>query len=255
MLLTLDNLRPLRIARTLKRQHLAALADMTVERLTKIEQRELEPWFDETILLARGVGAAGILPLLPSGDLTLSEMAGGETPHDLELWRSGRRAPLSLALRITLRFGLTDPMQLHVSPIQRQIWQMIESGDRSVEAPGWCPWCGVDRLADATGARKPHLPTCLPNNLWAPNDIPTSVEPLKPMVKRAYQQSGKIAYGLKALRIARGLSQVQAAAGAGVVPNHYARIERGELKLMLKTANTLAAFYGVDRETLYIHPQ
>lgn len=255
-MLTLANLRKLRLASSTTRIEIARIMGFRRDRLRNLELGHKEPWFDEAVRLARTFNLSGILPMIAvDRELTSRSLLGtlvdDPLPHDLELWRSGRRAPLSLALRIAWAFGLDDPLELDVGPLERQIWDMLESGDRHVEAPGWCPWCGVDRFPDAdTGERAPHLDTCLPNNLWSPRDRVTEIAPLQPMVRRK-RETGVIARGLKPPRRSARMTQVQVARALNLSPDYYAHIERGETPLTRDHAVRLAGMWGVTMESLY----
>jgi transcriptional regulator with XRE-family HTH domain len=50
---------------------------------------------------------------------------------------------------------------------------------------------------------------------------------------------------LRAARKARGLKQIEVAAKANVSPNHYARLERGEIKPKYEMIEKLAKALGV----------
>lgn len=251
-MLTLDNLKPTRLSKGFKRSHLADLVSLDEERLRDLELRKSEPWFDEACILARTLCIDGILPLIASDDLTLSVL---EAPRetDLATWRSGARPSLLLACRIARLFGLADPYELSVTPLQRQLWEVMQANERHPEAPGWCPWCAADIFGG-----DPHLPTCLPNNLYTPHAETVAGEqalPAPPRVRRRSQRShGMPAYGLKALREEREMFQKDAARLAGIHPNYYARIERSVVPLTVEVADALAEAWGVDRALLYARP-
>lgn len=249
-MLTLDNLKPLRLASTLKRDHLAAVTGIPADRLRELELRMCEPWFDEALQLHRALGTAGIGQLMCS-DYPNTSHDLSPLPTDEDAWRHGTRAPLSLAARIAVAFGLPDPADLAVPPVMRQLWDILACTERHPEAPGWCAWCGADILGGES-----HRPTCLPNNLLTPHslrllDTPTTLVRPKARVQR---QQGIPAYGLKALREQHELLQRDVAEAIGIHPNYYARVERASIPLSAENADALAAFYKVDRAVLYARP-
>jgi DNA-binding XRE family transcriptional regulator len=164
-------------------------------------------------------------------------------------WRCGLRLPLSAACRLTFAFGLTDPAQLHVDPLLRQLWASIEQNERHPSAAGWCPWC----VADIVGG-EPHMDTCLGNNLLhARSDpLPAATGSLPRPLKAGTRRTGSApARGLKALRTSVGLTQVEMAAIAGVVANHYARMERCIVATTLTAADRIASHFAIDVAQVY----
>ena len=249
-MLTLDNFKTLRIASTLKRAHLAALTGIDEERLRDLELRVCEPWFDEALRFHNILGTDGVGPLIhsdyPNTSLDLSLL-----PSDLDAWRNGSRAPLSLAARIAAAFGLPDPAHLAVSPLLHQLWDVLACTERHPEAPGWCAWCGSDILGGEA-----HKPTCLPHNLLTPHSlrlIETPATAVRPKA-RVQRPQGIPAYGLKALRERHELLQRDVAEVVGIHPNYYARVERASIPLSAEIADALSAFYKVDRSVLYARP-
>lgn len=248
-MLTLDLLKPARLSKDLKRAQLSTITAITEARLRELELRETEPWYDEALLLSRALCVDGIVPLITSGTLTDID-AGPPYPADLDVWRSTARLPLSVAVRVSRRFGLADPAQLHTDALTLQIWAVVGSSERhpAMQSRGFCPWCAVDTLGS------PHLPSCLPNNLWGPKsaasaaDMPAGLVRVQRGGRRA---CGIPAYGLKALRLARELRQSDVAAMAGINVNHYARIERADLNLTPQVAERLGALFKVDITLLY----
>jgi DNA-binding XRE family transcriptional regulator len=251
-MLTLDLLKPTRLSKDLRRSHLATLTSIDEGRIRSLELRQSEPWFDEAVLLSRALCVDGILPLL-SDSLTLSTL-GSPLPTDLATWRSGVRPPLSLAVRIAIRFGLPDPCLLSVTPLQRQMWDVMQAGERHPEAPGWCVWCAADIIGG-----EPHRDTCLPANLYTPPRTLRTEEGLPAAVPRprarVQRTKGIPAYGIKALREERELLQRDVAQMLGLHPNYYARIERSDVPLTVELADALSEAWGVDRAVLYARPQ
>lgn len=249
-MIVLNALKPQRIALDLKRSHLAAITTIPEDRIRELELRLAEPWFDEALHIHRALGVSGINDLFVSGYLTDCDLS--PLDDDLPAWKSGTRAPLSLALRIAARFGLSDPALLATSPLLRQLWEVLVAGERHPEAPGWCTWCGADIFSG-----EDHLPTCLPHNLLGtcpPTEASADVPRQRP-AKRAPRERGIPAYGLRALREDRELLQKDVAAVIGIHPNHYARVERADLPLTPEAAKALAEFYGVDQPVLYTRPE
>jgi transcriptional regulator with XRE-family HTH domain len=247
----LTNLRNTRLALDIKRGHIARITGIDEPRIRALELREAEPWFDEACKLARTLCCMRICDLL-GDDWREDSLITSPMPNDLEVWRSGYRAPLSLALRISALFGLDDPYHLDVTPLMQQLWSVVEASERHPEAPGWCPWCAADIIGG-----DPHLPTCLGHNLLIPHLQRTGLGDLD--LPRPYQKGqarmSAVAYGLKALRLGKELTQVQLAEQLGMGQNYYSQLERGVLPLTLKKANIIAAFYGVDRAVLYAAPE
>jgi transcriptional regulator with XRE-family HTH domain len=248
-LLTLSNLRPVRVEKGLTRPQLATLTDIDPQRLKSLELRTAEPWFDEAVVLSR-ILRTPISTLITSGSLTSSDY-GPAHERDTALWRTGARSPLSLACRVAEAFGLDDPAELTQGALARQVWEIIGANDRHPEYAGVCPWCAAD-----VGLGERHLETCLPNNLWGSalpgeDDVPAA---LKPAVKQA-RTKGIAAHNLKTHRDKAHMIQKEVADLLGINPNYYARIERGDVPLTTAHADKLAAHYGVDRAALYFAPE
>ena len=255
-MLTFCNLRPLRQRSTLTRQQLATITGIDDQRIRLLELRQIEPWFDEAVLLSRVLCLTGINPLLQSGSLTETDtIVGPPSADDRSMWKSSARKPLSLACRIAALFGLPDPISLSVGALERQIWDVLSQNERSplVDARFICPWCQADLFPSDDVLDPPHAPTCLPANLWAPHDHAAEIDPPLPQ-RRAARRAGIPAKGLKALRLARHLIQKEVAEIMGVHANHYSRLERGDVNLTLDHADVLARYYDVDREVLYAPP-
>ena len=262
----LTNFKSLRIAARITRSNLAHISGIDESRIALIEKRKQEPWYSEALRLHRVLNTAGINQLI-SADLpvlgmarddtlsdnptTLSDLGERPAPTDEEEWRYAASVPLSLAVRICIRYGLTDPAQLAIDPLTRQVWDVLKSNERGA-ARGQCPWC----LADTTSEPAAHLPTCIAHNLFAPRltgtshfdyDLRSGSRAGKPRRPR-----GVRAYGIAPLRKRAGLTQAQVADHIGVKSaNHYARIERGELSLSLERADLLGDLLGATRDEIY----
>lgn len=248
-MITLAALKHTRLTRRINRGQLSNLSGIDEPRLREIELRTCEPWFDEAVMLSRVLGTAGINPLIGLNQFALTDL-DEPLPYDERAWRHGERAPLSLAIRIAIRFGLPDPAELAVSPRIQQIWDVVSRTERFADAGGWCPWCIA-----AVGEGKPHLPTCLANNLLSPHTCgDQKIEHVLRPPRGPGRKPGMRAKGLKAPRVAAGKTQQQIADYLGMSTNHYARMERGELPLSIDKADTLAAFYNVYRASLYAEP-
>lgn len=256
--LTLDNLKPLRVARSIMRPTLAATTGIDPERLRNLELRAAEPWFDECVLLSRALCLDGILPLV-GADTIASLRLPVDLPDgfSLAMWKSGRRFPLTAAIDLARRFGLADPETLYTTPLQRQLWAVMQSTERLGDAGGTCPWCAA---AVTTG--EDHLPTCLPHNLYAvrgsdPHATDHTRE-LRPEDSRhRYRTRGQKAYGLKRLRetTVPYRRQKDLATVLKVAESYYARLERAEVNLTLEHAATLCRFYNCTSEDIYsAHP-
>lgn len=257
--LTLAEMSATRQRRTLTWAQLSKSTGLDWEHLKHLEsvdaRRPSEPWFDEAIIIARALCTAGIYPLITNGPGHLVDL-GTPLPGavDIDLFRSGMRIRLSVACRVARAFGLSDPIEL-VQPraeMVAELWRIVATGERST-APGNCPWCNEAIVGDAG-----HLPTCLPNNMWgrrgreiAPH-IKLSVPPERRGVGRG--AAFKV-WGIKAIRERLGLSQAEMAAKCGYkAPNHYARVERGEVTMNMDRASSVAVVLGVEVNDLIVRP-
>lgn len=264
ILLTLSNLRLYRMSRNITRVNISDITALPHERVKALELREAEPWFDEALLIARVLCLPGIIPLLTAGDGGPGRISSGDlrasgvdigisTEHDLAIFHSGVRIPLSLACRVAAQLGLADPADLAVTPLQRQIWSMLESSERHPEAPGFCPWCGVDRFPLEDGTVAPHAPLCLPDILYTPKELPDTITPPRAMHKGS-REPGIMAYGLKEFRLKRGLMQKDMAEAIRLSTQYYARLERADYPLTPKLGRKIAEMFGVDIRVLYARP-
>lgn len=247
----LHNLRTLRVDKGITIANLVDLTDIPVARLRNLEshdiRRRVEPWLDEAYRIARVLSPAGIGPIV--SDHLTSMPAGTDPRDDFDVWRIGARLPLSTAVRLTFRFGLDDPEELVTWPRHKQLWAVLEASERNPEASGWCPWCAADIVGG-----DPHLPTCLPHNIWgAPKTLPSTAiystpRTASPGMRR---KGGSKGAGLRVLREMMKLTQKDMATVCEIAVNHYAMMERGDRPLTYGTAEMLALKFKIDRALLY----
>lgn len=248
-MITLDQLKALRVGADLSRPQVARISDISRDRLRAIELRQVEPWLHEAFILSRILNVDGVYPLIASDKLTTPSkpLPGGVA---LEAWRSGANIPLGMAIELTHLFDLSDPAQLITLPRREhalhQLWAILGSGER---ADGLCPWC---RAATSRGA--PHLATCIPDLLLS---APTG----KPMPNTIYMRPATVgrhrsipARGLVALRERAGLQQRQVAEALNMNVAYLSKLELAKLPLSRAKATLLSAFYKVPFETLYAPP-
>lgn len=231
---------------------IARLVPIDVERISdlisKDYRRQPEPWLWEAYMLTRVLGCDGICTILGVPDLSafdLTEDARG----DLNIWRTGCDLPLSTAIRLTKRFGLTDPYDLYElirlrsrNPIVTGLWNMAPTAGGCA-----CP------VGDAG-----HLPDCLPNLLWGPRDadvVATIVSAPRPRDPGKRQQGGgKIAPGLKQLRASLGVTQQHMADNIGCSLAHYCKIENLNATLTPENAQVLSRKFGWTAVDLFTAP-
>lgn len=224
-------------------------------RLDKIvyPTKNTEPWFDEAVLLHRALCTAGILPLIGAPSLEAVTGLPIPLPNDLDYLRADVRLPLGLACNIALQLGLTDPVELIVTPLQRQIWSVVSSGERihPLSRHGRCPWCASE-IVDGAG----HLSTCLAENLLGDRGLHVT-GPLGslPRPPRRNEGGGSLpAKGLKSIRERMSYTQAQMAALLGTQPNAYAQLERCERPLTLRMAKRFAQASRIDMALFYAEP-
>ncbi len=249
-MITITALKTCRINVGLTRHGLSRIVDIKTDRLRDLELGLAEPWLDEATRLQRCLCLPSIDYLI-GFDWRTDPALTSPIPSDVDTWRSGFRIPLSLAARVAHLFGLPEIADLVVSPLIRQIWDVVAASERHPEAPGWCPWCAADIIGGDN-----HLPTCLGHNLLQPHragDALPETDLPRPWRKGVNRQSAP-AYGLKALREATGLTQAALAEKLGMNPGYYAQLERQAIPLTLAKANILAEHYGVERAVLYARP-
>lgn len=258
----LNLLGTVRVAKSMTRPILAAVTGIDPDYLTSIDQRKSEPYFHEAVLIARALCVDGLLPLITLGKLTDCDMDGRPScdlgvplPSDMAMLRGGIPMPLSLACRITVQLGLSDPVEL-AQPrpeTMQQIWSIVASGERlwGIGGQAGCPWCREPVSAGAA-----HLPTCLPHNLYgargrhlvAPGIITAPPLPMRPGKGR---RASDFARNLRTLRERSGESAKDLSYRVGMLATYYSRIERLRLPLTLDKAKPLAGALGVEIALLY----
>ncbi len=241
---------------------LADVAGIGRERLGKLYNSvgQEEPWLDEAVALHRILGTAGVRNLISmSGTLTDVPM-GFATDGDVDALRAGLRLPLSLACRLTLKFGLDDPVELIPTNREVQVWTILEDNSRLSYDQGVakaCPWC-LGKPDAALGGSVRHLDTCLPDALWGSRTtVPRAALGFTPRPqgsKPHMRGFSRKAPGLKPLRLKLGMTQAMFAHPVGIEQMYYARIERGEVPLSLRNAERIAAQYRVDLPSLFVEP-
>lgn len=205
-----------------------------------------EAWFDEAVLIARAVGVAGILPLIGAATLVESVGLPYPLPNDLDMLRGGVRLPLGLACNIALGLGLSDPIDLLVTPLHQEIWHML------VERNATCPWCSAP--VGLTGTA--HSPYCFPDKLWGARGPDVVAITVLPRLPRKNESGGTMpAKGLKALRSRMGLTQAQMAERLGTEANGYAQLERCVRPLTNGMAKRFTQASGIARELFYLDPE
>lgn len=252
-MLCLSALRSLRLSRDVKRPDLAALTMLPANRLREIELARAEPWFDESLIIARAFNLS-VHDLFTTADMKAFDDDPRFFAVDEKFWREGVRLPLSTAMRLRRRFGLTKVDDLDQSPLMRELWSALQASERHPEASGWCPWC----QADIVGGED-HAHHCLPHNLLGARTLGggqteagTADAPLPG--KRGHRSGSAKVPGLRALREREGLTQVEMARRIEFNPNHYARVERCELPLTLVKADTISQLFNVSRDSLFTAP-
>lgn len=249
-MLTISAMKSLRVAHSYPRALLASITHIPADRLRELELRNAEPWFDEALLIARAFGCSVHDLLLPK------DMAGfDDDPRffavDVKFWQDGVRLPLTIALRLQHRFGLSTVDELNPSALMRQLWSTLASGERHPEAPGWCSWCQAD-----IAAGDPHTSHCLPNNLLGVRALRGGVteegtaDAPRPLRGSHRTGSAKV-HGLRVIREDQGLTQSEMARQLDMAVNHYARIERGELPLTHAKATLVMQLFNVSRDALF----
>lgn len=253
-MITISASRDYRLSRKVRRLDLAALTQIEPTRLRDLELRNAEPWFDEALRIARAFGVS-VHDLCRTDDMTAFNDDLRFFTVDLKFWCEGVRLPLSIAMRLQRRFGLPMVDDLDQSPLIRQLWSILECSERHPEAPGWCPWCQADIIGG-----DPHADHCLPHLLLGERAAlgyeteAGTADPPRPGRKGSRKGSAKVP-GLKALRERLLLTQVGMADKIGFNVNHYARVERCELPLVLPKADLICQLFNVSRDALFSAPE
>lgn len=254
--LTLPLLSKMRLAAGLAPKHVVTISEtkrtrdprvgvITIDRLKELENLPRhEPTYAEARDLARILLLPGIVPLItPMPLFTMSHVLGPLRPDDIYYWRMSEDVPLSVACRITIALGLDDPLELEHMPVHTQLWATIEANERGA-APGVCPWC--------LGADGDHLPTCLPNVVWAPQSTHPYITATFPQTGRPSKRGdSRIANGLKACRARKGITARKLANDVKVHPNTISRIEQHDIPLTRRLAEKIAPLLGVTVDALY----
>lgn len=261
MTVTLGNLAHVRMSIDLNWSRLAHITGIDWVRLKQLESaaryKTTEPWFDEALILARACCTAGIYPLVCEPDSLIDLDLGTPLPGqlDFDLFRSGMRISLSVACRVARQLGLSDPVQLVQPPheLMAEMWRIIETGERT-RAPGQCPWCAADIVGGAA-----HLPTCLPQALFAPRGkfaAPHIKRSVPPEQRGWGTRASAHAWGLRAQRDRLGLKQAEMAVKLGFKStNHYALMERCQINMTMERAQTIGVILGIDYAELYAKPE
>lgn len=249
----LTHLKSIRVACGIGRKHVEAITAAAGRIIPTQRQDELEngpkraePWYDEAVDLSRILLLPGIMPMItPAHISSCTILFGQPLATDIDFLRAGIRLPLSMACRITVELGLDDPIELEQHPRFQQIWSTIERNERSAGVDE-CPWC--------LGYAGLHLPTCLPENLWASREVApylTANMPRPQPASKRTRGTARKAGGLKALRVAKGITQIKLANDIDMNANYYSRIERGDLALTTKNAEKIAQLLGCPVDALY----
>lgn len=254
-MIVLNNLSAELKAKGMTEARLVDVTNIEKARLHKLIYPSLraEAWFDEAVLIARAVGVAGILPLIGAPTLAESRGLPAPLPNDLDMLRAAVRLPLGLACNIAIKLGLSDPIDLIVSPLMQQIWSVVASGERvhPLSRHGRCPWC-IAEIVDGAG----HLSTCLPENLLGARGAHVVEIGDPPQLPRKNAQSGTMpARGLKALRTRMGLTQAEMAGRFWIDANQYAQLERCDRPLTVGMAKRFTQASKIPRELFYVDPE
>ncbi len=246
----------------LVRKHITAITTRGGRPISEARQQALEtgprlsePLFWEARDLSRILLLPGIMPLV--SHVALCECAalfGPSQVDDVAFLKSGAldNLPLGVACRIALQFGLDDPIQLEQPALHVELWSSLGANERGAD-PGQCPWC-LARTYDDTGLLgEPHLPTCLPHNLWgarsrAPYLISSIPEPATPRPRGVARTASE---SLKRLRQERHMTQAQLASASELHSNYYSRLERGDVPLTETNAGKIAHALGCRTEELF----
>lgn len=234
------------------------------KRLRDLIKGSHEPWFGEAMKIYRLFGNLPNMLQLTGATMEAAVAAAGPAgDDDWPSWISGEDQSLSLAIRITKRLGLDDPIQLtEHGTAWRLVKHVLISNERNA-AHGECPWCLT--------AYPNHRELCLAAAIMRPG-LPAGSRIA--IFRPGYQGRGgraQTSHILEYLRLAgstlraRDNGTSETARGTKVTQReiaevleydmfHYARIERKEMPLPLKKAEVLARFYGIDVDDLYRRP-
>lgn len=242
----LHQLKPIRRGRepAVTTAMIASCTMMSPDHVREIDNRKHEPYLDEAVSIAWALNLPGIMPMISPDNLADLDL-GVPLPSDVSMLRAGARLPLSVACRVTLKLGLTDPMQLTTRPIDRELWTMTLE-----RSGGICPICRAQLVGE-----QGHLPACLPDNLYGARDHErTGATPLAKRPGKG-RRSSDIAKGLRTQREARGLQAQELARMCGEMdPTYLSKLETGKQALTLDKAKVIAAVLGCDEALLYVDP-
>lgn len=232
--------------RDIRTRQLYRLTGIPEERIKELKRPGFEPFLDEAYTIHRALCTSGILPLITSTASSLHDITlGVPMPSDVDKLRVGERLTLSLACRICVRVGLSDPAQLIANELHQELWAMM-TRERSAS----CPWC---HAACRDGA--PHASTCLPDILWGPRNLTIETgaphRPLRPGVGR---QSSGLAHGLRNERLMRKLPARGVAEAAHMRPDYYSKLERLHVPLTVDRAHAISRVLMCDVARLYAVP-
>lgn len=248
-MLLLANLHALLVQRQFSTARFANLVGLEPKRVRHLEygRHKTEAWFDEAVMISRGLAVDGIAPLITSGNLTEIDL-GRDMPYDLDVFRSGARLPLDIACRIARRFRMRDPIELSVTQQSRFLWSILGAGER--DGSGLCPWC---RQPTTKGLG--HAETCVPDVLWGERS--RTIAPLlgaapKP-ARKGLTSGSRPAYGMKSVRESMNLTQSQMAAKIHIAPSHVSHYETLRRPLTMTAANKFALILGIDVNRFFEH--
>lgn len=240
----LNMLKPIRLARGVTRVTLSNVTGIDLDYLTQLDKCKAEPYLDEACMIARALCTDGLMPLItPDTNLPYLLDRGVPLPSDVDMLRADVPLPLSLAVRIVERLGLTDPMQLTRTGLSHELWMMMMT-----ERATACPFCMVTLVGDAR-----HLPGCLPDRLWGPRGREFVSITARPIAERAHKgrQSSDFAKNLQAMRLSRGMSAQAVSDASGVSTSYLSKLETLRLPLTLTKGTVLANVLGCDIALLY----
>jgi hypothetical protein len=240
----LNMLKHIRLSKGVTRVTLSNITGIDLDYLTALDKCKAEPYLDEACVIARTLCIDGLMPLItPDMDHPYLLDRGVPLPSDVDMLRAGVPLPLSLAVRITERLGLRDPMQLQRTDLTHELWMMMVT-----ERSPACPFC----MADVVGGAA-HLRGCLPDRLWGMRGREYVSITARPIAERAHKgrQSSDFAKNLRAMRDDRGMSAQAVSDASGVPTSYLSKLETLRLPLTLAKAHVLADVLGCDVALLY----
>jgi len=251
-MLTLDNLKTLRLSQALSREALSNLSRISPTNLRNIENKRAEPWLHEAISIARIFGCP-VSQLITADHLTKCAMLSDDdlAEADLRRWRRGDILPLTSGYRIAYRFGLSDPAQLTASEMVRQVVDTLLYAERLTDA-SQCAWCGSER-------EQGHSDTCLAFNLYGGSNAPLlgsilvpGSEMRTPKRTGAKRGGGAMGRGLKGFRYGRHVTQQYMAEKMQISVPYYSDLERCIRPLLHAHAERLSDIFNEPTSTFYL---